>query len=352
MNKVLKLCVFTAFAYIITVLVTFMTIDKEGNFLSGCDFLGSSVANAGGTCGGSFINPITDVCWDCMFPLRLAGVKIQSGKQVDTPSPTNKPLCLCKDPLPRAGIPIEFWEPVRLIDVTKKPYCFPNLGGITIDAGLAAPSGRQDRQSQGQRSFAQVHYYIYPLMTWLELIVDFACLESSGFDVSYITELDPLWNDDQLTFTLNPEAVLFANPVAEAAGIADCVATTAGLPLDPIFWMAGCQGSMYPLNGSISAENTTLQSHLLTAEKFVYKLHRQGVAWGYLKGLCGKYPMPIMQKSQYRFQLVNPVPTVSGKYGCSPTGRSTLWYESYKEIPIIGEDFGFLLWRKRACCAF
>ena len=35
-------------------------------------------------------------------------------------------------------------------------------------------------------------------------------------------------NDDELTLILNPEAVLFANPVAVAACAADCVAATAG----------------------------------------------------------------------------------------------------------------------------
>ncbi len=304
----------------------------------------------GVTCGGTFVNPITDVCWDCMFPLRVATLQVIAGEQPDIPS-TNTALCLCKDPLPRPGIPMELWEPARLIDVTKKPYCFPNLGGMTINAGVLAPEGKGKVHGKNTRSFWQLHYYVYPLLHWLELILDFACLEKSSFDVAYITELDPMWNDDQLTFVLNPEAVLFANPAAEVAGTIDCTTATANLPRDDIFWQAGCQSSMYPLNGSVPAENSSLQSALLTAEKFTYKMHRQGVAWGYVTGLCGKYPMPVMQKSQYRYQLINPVPMTNGKFGCSPTGRSSFLYEHLKEIPIIGEDFGFLLWRKRGCCA-
>ena len=45
-----------------------------------------------------------------------------------------------------------------------------------------------------------------------------------SFDLAYLTEVDPLWNDDELTLILNPDAVLFANPVAIAACAADCVA--------------------------------------------------------------------------------------------------------------------------------
>ena len=49
----------------------------------------------------------------------------------------------------------------------------------------------------------------YPLIYWLELLMDFVCLEKGAFDVAYMTELDPLWNDDELSFILNPEAGLF-----------------------------------------------------------------------------------------------------------------------------------------------
>ena len=303
------------------------------------------------TCGGDFVNPITDICWDCMFPLRIMGVELVKGKQPDQGS--KGVVCSCGDPIPRIGIPLEFWEPARLIDITKKPYCFPNMGGLTIDPGISAPSGKNGNRTSGrQSSFWQVHYYIYPVLNWLELIANYACLENGGFDVGYITELDPTWNDDQLTFILNPEAVLFANPVTQAAGAIDCIASSTGsLPIDSIFWMAGCQGSMYPMNGRVSNENSSLQSALLVAEKMVFKLHRQGIAWGYKDGLCGKYPMPVMAKSQYRTQLVNPVPTVGGAFGCSPVGRSSILYESLKSYPVNGEDFGILLWRKRSCCA-
>ena len=27
-------------------------------------------------CEGSFVNPITDVCWRCLFPLKIAGITI------------------------------------------------------------------------------------------------------------------------------------------------------------------------------------------------------------------------------------------------------------------------------------
>ena len=33
-------------------------------------------AEAAPTCHGKFVNPITDVCWSCLFPLSVGGLKI------------------------------------------------------------------------------------------------------------------------------------------------------------------------------------------------------------------------------------------------------------------------------------
>jgi conjugal transfer pilus assembly protein TraU len=82
---------------------------------------------------------------------------------------------------------------------------------------------------------------------------DFACLESSGFDLGYITELDPLWGDDETGFILNPEAALFGNPIAQAACVADCGLASAGFSNDAFFWCNGCQGSLYPFTGTVLA---------------------------------------------------------------------------------------------------
>lgn len=68
-------------------------------------------------CVGRFLNPVTDVCWSCIFPIRIAGVQVVSGGP-DPQSP-RQPLCVCAPPdvtVPRVGIPVSFWEPVRLVD--------------------------------------------------------------------------------------------------------------------------------------------------------------------------------------------------------------------------------------------
>ena len=311
-----------------------------------------------GRCEGSFVDPVTDVCWGCMFPLSLGSLKIWPSSRADTNNP-GLPICVCGSPFPRVGLAMGFWEPVRLIDVSTKPWCFPNLGGVKLDPGFSIGNGYVSESSQigGQSQNTakyHVHYYIYPLLYWLEVVTDFVCLQQGSFDIAYLSEVDPLWQDDQLSALLHPEAALFTSVPAQAACSADCVAATARLPLDPLFWCSGCQGSMYPMNGNIGASFGMKQSARLAAERMVYKMHRLGLAYGTSgsKALCSKYLMPIMKKSQYRLQQVNPIPMVSGREACSPIGASTLLPKAGRVYPVKGEDVGFLLWRKRNCCVF
>ena len=140
-----------------------------------------------------------------------------------------------------------FWEPVRLADVSMKPWCFVNLGGMKLDPGfdigfrsISGPSA-VGGASQYYSSW-HVHWYAYPLIYWMEIVADFLCLESGSIDILYISEIDPLWQDSELTAIINPEAVLFANPLALAACAADCVASTAKLPIDEMFWCAAARG--------------------------------------------------------------------------------------------------------------
>lgn len=309
-------------------------------------------------CVGRFVNPITDICWSCIFPITIGGMRVSASGE-DTENPRT-PICRCPMTIPpyiRVGFPISFWEPVRLVDVTRTPYCLVSLGGISLmDRGIQGRGSVSNNSGNRMRhSFYHVHWYIYPLIYWLELLTDFICIEKASFDVAYITELDPLWNDDETAFILNPEAVLFGNPIAQAACATDCVTASAGFSHDFLFWCAGCQGSLYPFTGTISDHVGGVQGSLLATERMIAKLHREGLLWGYVgsDALCDKYPMPIIRKSQYKTQMVYPIPSTTTTHvskGCHPLGRSEALWATGKEYPYQGEDFGYLIWRKRSCC--
>ncbi len=196
-------------------------------------------SSAAEPCYGRFPNPFTDVCWKCVFPISIGPLRIDMGME---DSGDSVPLiCTCPAPPPvfvRIGFGAGFWEPARVAEVVRTPFCSPLLGGVTLGS-LAAPSGTNVKTSDRRDAFYHVHWYIYPLLAWMNLLTDLACVTPESFDVLYITEVDPLWEDDELAFLINPEAALFANPVAQAACAADCAAATLGFPLDPLFWCAG-----------------------------------------------------------------------------------------------------------------
>lgn len=302
-----------------------------------------------GSCNGRLLNPISDICWKCIFPLKIAGMTVASGGP--DPKDSRSPICFCKKPIPMPGIPISFWEPVRLVDVTRTPFCLVNMGGLRIaNNGIKDRGHVNDDEDDGyKRSYYNVHWYIYPILYVLEVLIDFICMEKLSIDVAYLTEFDPFWNNDEKSAILNPEGILFGNPIAQAACAADCVAASTHLPLDSLFWCNGCQGSLYPFSGTVNDHTGGVQASLLLTGRMMAKLHRQGVLWGYMgkKGYCGKYFMPIIRKSQYRTQMTYPIPQ-SRK--CQTFGHTEVLWQPGKEYPYKGEDFGYLIWRKRSCC--
>jgi conjugal transfer pilus assembly protein TraU len=98
------------------------------------------------------------------------------------------------------------------------------------------------------------------------------------------------------------------------------------------------------------------------------RLHRMGTQWAASgsAGLCGYYPQILMDKNNYKYSMSYPAPqgigdgvasgdssatgTVSSNKCCQPFGRTTQLWGAGKEIPYVGEDFGYLIYRKRDCC--
>lgn len=316
--------------------------------------LQSYISMAHAQCMGRFVNSMTDICWSCLFPITLGGQSVSANHE-DTPNPRQL-LCKCGQPIPRIGIPATFWEPARLVDVTRTPYCMVNLGGVSLQKTGVKQRGSVGNGYQGRMrsSFYQAHFYVYPVIYWLELLTDFICMEKGKFDVAYITELDPLWNDDEMAFIINPEAGLFSSPVVQAACAADCIASSVGFSeekQETTKWCGGCQGSLYPFTGTVSAHVGGVQASLLITQRLLAKLHRQGMLRKTTgkDAVCEAVPAPFLVKNQYKTQMTYPIPSTQ-KPGCYSLGRSeTLWSRG-KEIPYKGEDFGYLIWRKKSCC--
>lgn len=316
----------------------------------------SGVRNAeAAACGGRFPNPVTDICWLCLFPLEIGSIKMGFG-QPHNGDPSPPFLCTCPAPPPifvRPGVGISFWEPARIAEVVRTPMCSPTLNGTVLSPMPWVPNGTNfETDEDADEAFYHVHWFTYPVLSWLGMgIAQGVCFVSEPFDMSYMTELDPLWNDDELSFLINPEAILFANPVAQAACIADSLAASAkGFGLDTLFWCSGSQGSVYPLDGNHANHVGGIDSSLAITHKHVARMHRSLLAMdtSTLGAMCGNLPQPIMRKKQYKQQMMYPLPWTLQGYGFG--APSALWGAG-REFPYEGEDFSYLIWRKRTCCA-
>lgn len=301
----------------------------------------------GANCTGHFVNPI-NLCWKCLFPLSIGNSKVVRSKELQDTANPGSPIGICSN---RVGLNIGYWEPFSLVDVTDTPYCLVNLGGHKLNLGIK--QGRGGKLSDGlgsSHAFYHVHWYKYPVISWLNLILSAGCLQRGDFDVAYMTELDPTWRNSSMNFVLNPEAVLFANPIAQASCAADSISSsTAKISLDSLYWCAGSQGSMYPLNGHINGSVSPAQSALLLTERMNFKLHRERLIEDSIPisgNVCQAHSYPILPKSRYRYEPVNQVQ--DGKH-CYPFGYSTLGWEAGKIKPNTPRQYGFLLWRKRNC---
>ena len=303
------------------------------------------------TCEGRWVNPITDVCWECLFPMSIGSVQVSAGSLPDTENPSS-PIQFCPAPPPifeRPGIAIGFWEPFAMTDVTRSPGCMVNMGGFNINIPNTGTGTGTKTANEHPGTFYHVHWYKYPLISWLNIITSEMCMQGGEYDIGYLSELDPTWQNDNLALFLNPEVMLFANPVAQMACAADAVAAGVSKPIDALFWCAGSHGSMYPFTGNIVNESSGLNSGALLSERMDFKLHREGLILDTVPqntAVCYEYPSAIMPKSRYRYQMVNTIPDVAS---CHPFGRNVMLWQTGKEMPTTRKNYGYLIWKKRNC---
>ena len=101
-----------------------------------CAALHSTPARASAVeCEGRFVNPITDICWECLFPISIGSIAVSPGSAPDTSNPS-MPIQICPMGIfYRVGLAIGYWEPMALTDVTRSPYCMVNMGGINLGVG-------------------------------------------------------------------------------------------------------------------------------------------------------------------------------------------------------------------------
>lgn len=326
----------------------------------------------------------------------MGAITLNSSKYKAPKGSSKKVACACSDNwgIPEFGLTAAFFEPARLIELVKTPYCSPTLGGIKINPDSWALSGGKHGRSFNQRvggvsqlAFYNHHYFAFPLMEMLNIVGAPSCVTDGRIDLSLIgiSELNPLWNDEEMAFYLNPEAALYSNPVGQLACIGDCVTSNFGVPNEDLFWCAGCWGSLTPHSGYFDTDFSQSQGTSLLTVRTLSMLFRTGLetkTYGdnMTGGSCKAQYYPIIPKTQYKMNMLYPVseskntlevvstpaptetaegkeynqndllPPNSGKNCCHPLGKSTiLTGNESRNIP-SKEDSIYMLFRYKDCC--
>ena len=299
-----------------------------------------------------------------IFPIRIGGVPIQLMDLPDTDVLGGMPICICifgTPPIPHIGLTFQWWNPQAVIETVKQPLCFPSLG-LHISIGKFLGEGKSDADSHGgsepsqakknQITFLSGHYIKYPTIALLNLLVDVMCLNftESGIDIFYLTEIDPIWRNDTLSSIINPEAILFANPIAQTACIADAITSTTSFPLNPLFWCMGTWGSAYPLAGT--KQGTMNKAAAGLAARMIYRMSRQLMLWKTIgrDALCQPVPMPIWIKSQYG--IFEAYPKLWPKRFHIGYPESIWGANANPPVPGKDDNYVWFLYQHHDCCLF
>jgi len=303
--------------------------------------------NANAICPtGTTLDFITKVQWGCMFPITIGGLTL-FGNSDDNDSGQGSPVCQCfSEGSAKFGLKIGFWEPARIIDTVKDSYCMMPLG-MELPINQPFVQDGSHTNNKNKSTMAQTHYYIYPVLAILDMYYDLPCLnygEGEGdVDIALVSEVLPFWQNDMLSMIVNPEAVLFANPAAQLACVADAVAATAGKPLDPLYWCLGSWGSMFPLSGTASSGDM-IEAHALLAMRTVQLMARSGALKEYSDSGCSQQFTPIITKSKYKMHMVTP-----SRSNCFKPGSSVLKWGNALSFT---DNHSWMLFRKVNCCGY
>lgn len=305
-------------------------------------------------CSGSLFNPVTDPDWNNMFPITIAGVRIGT----NTTSPLMEmmpPICTCPTifGFPMIGIGVTYWQPLFISEIERRPGCLSSIGGLNVLPSYSMLHSEQSVNNHGKSKEVnrmQIHWYEYPIFGMLEMLKSVACKSTSGFNLAYLTEVDPLWQDSLWSGVFTPEASLFANPIAVMGCSVDSVASNFDYPMDPMFWCSGAWGNTYPLSGDSSHSGDPFTMNNQIQSKFIARMHRMGLAWQTIgpSAICSSHPNPVWVKSQYRYNQVAPVnrrgrPVVTGSSG------KLYQFPTVTNVPTQEHTIN-LIWQGQQCC--
>lgn len=307
-----------------------------------------------------FNNLIDKFCWSCTLPFNLMGFSdnVPDGANDDA-------FCNCQDELgvPELGYSIGYWAPEEIIEISTTPWCSPTLGGTTIQDDLTSmgTNGGGDRATRSTMATYHYNYFANPVFKMLGLFMIPECDKDPGIvdlDLLYMSMLDITWYDDMLAMIFNADATAFANPVAQAVCVKDCIVITATSdPEDQNWFCAGCEGNLYPFTGNVTTDNNPIRSSSLIVTRVLASMHRRGLSrttYG-KKAMCESVYSPMIPKPMYKVSMEWPVAEADGASDegcCHLLGDNWLKWGLGRMTPGGGKDntFVYNIFRYNDCC--
>jgi len=302
---------------------------------------------------------VTDICYECIFPIKIAGVTTSASGPNPAPSlaASNK-FCTCNDTngIPEPGFTLAFWNPSYAVEVVKASGCSPVLGGTTIglsDIGRVTNAFGSSGEGIDETTGMEYHYYSLPLLTMTSMFSGLGSMCDSGalpdFDPMYFSELDPTHASDELAFFVFPEAAIYARPDAILACAADpAIVSVTDEAVEATNWCAW--GSLYNLSKSQGRSTSWPILTQKTAVRALAGQHRRSQAYltmGEL-GMCrGGMLYPTLPKTQYRYSYFYPFAEAEDTH---VIGEPEVFWGAGKWFPGPGENAIFIKFKWQDCC--
>lgn len=335
---------------------------------------------------------IDKICWDCIFPIIMFQIPFGGGQRPDAAN-TNL-MCSCElgsTGVNAPGISAGYRAMARVMEVVRDPHCSPFLGGVKLfGESLMKTSPRKAKNATGSdKIYLNTNSWSFPLLYMIEALVDKNCNgDATAVNLIGLSTLSPTWANDELSFHLNPEAAVFANPLFLVSAIADGAMITASPDTwgnsqtrDTWMWSIGSWGSsLYPLTGNVPHSSSPPRETALVAAKSLALSHRIGQSRLTMgsSNMCGGNIYPMMPKTQYKISQLYPMaqassrpeaiqlpagtmacgvppmapcvePTTPTGPCCRQLGESTLKWSEWRNIPGF-EDYIYLIYRWTDCC--